>query len=142
MGTDDDVRVERARALFAAWSSGDADAPEPLLAPEAVLHDIVGGEHVGWPAIRAFFARGLASWPDLVLGPEEFWTNERGVALRWMMSAIVRDARFGEEHVGRRWRSEGMSWLVFDARDRVTLEVDYHDSGAAQRSLGIRSSAR
>ncbi len=29
-----------------------------------------------------------------------------------------------------------MTWLVFDG-DRVSREVDYHDSGAVAKSLGI-----
>ena len=39
----DDPRIELARDLFAAWSSGDADRPAAYLAEDAVLYDIVGG---------------------------------------------------------------------------------------------------
>lgn len=132
-----DPRIELAEKLFAAWSSGDANAPEPYLAPDAVLYDIVGGEHRGWPAIRDFFAAGIQQWPDLVLAPEEYWTNERGVALSWVMTATVPDDRFGPEARGRKWRSEGMTYLVIE-NGVVTYEVDYHDSGAVPRSLGVR----
>ena len=135
----DDPRIELARALFGAWSSGDLDAPEPLFHPDGVLEDIVGGRHEGWPAIRAFFAQGLATAPDLELVPEELWVNERGVALRWTMSATVQDAApFGADAVGRRWFSPGMSWLVIED-GRVRYEADYHDRGAARKSLGGRS---
>jgi ketosteroid isomerase-like protein len=132
-----DPRVRLATDLFAAWSSGDADAPRPFLADDAVLADIVGGEHHGWPAIRAFFAQGLSVWSDLVLEPDQFWTSDDGVALSWVMSATVTSAaaaRVGAEHVGKRWRSDGMTWLrVVDGL--VVREVDYHDSAAAVRSL-------
>ena len=63
MNPDTDPRLDLARNLFAAWSSGDADAPEQYLTPDAVLYDIVGGEHRGWPAIRAFFAAGCGCGP-------------------------------------------------------------------------------
>jgi ketosteroid isomerase-like protein len=132
-----DPRIDLARDLFAAWSSGDADAPEPFLAPDAVLYDIVGGEHRGWPAIRSFFAQGLTVWPDLVLEPEQYWTSDDGVALSWVMTASVTEAvasRFGADNLGRRWRSEGMTWLRI-SDGRVVREVDYHDSGAPLRSL-------
>jgi ketosteroid isomerase-like protein len=133
----DDPRVEMVEQLFAAWSSGDPDAPERFFHPDGVLRDIVGGEHAGWAAIRAFFGNGLQRWPDLVLAPAEFWTNERGVSVRWTMSATVTDARpFGTEHVGRSWTSEGMSWIVVED-GKVRLEVDYHDSAASAKSLGI-----
>ena len=133
---DDDPRVDVARRLFAAWSSGDAEAPHPFLHEDAVLYDIVGGEFRGWPAIRDFFAAGLEKWANLVLAPEEFWTNDRGVALTWVMTATVPDDRLGQQYKGREWRSEGMSYLVFDG-DKVAHEIDYHDSGAVPRSLGI-----
>lgn len=132
-----DERIALAEQLFAAWSSGDADAPRPFMHDDAVLCDIVGGEHRGWPAIRAFFAKGIGVWPDLDLAPEQFWTNAGGVALSWVMSATVTEqaaARLGAETVGRRWRSEGMTWLrIVDGK--VAREVDYHSEGAPARSL-------
>jgi ketosteroid isomerase-like protein len=134
----DDPRITLAKDLFAAWSSGDADAPAVHMHPDATLYDIVGGEHVGWPAIRAFFANGLVRWPDLVLLPDEYWTNERGVALRWVMSATVTDpATFGADAVGKKWSSEGMTWLVVED-GKVVREVDYHDRGAMTKSLGTK----
>jgi hypothetical protein len=105
---------------------------------DATLYDIPGGEYKGWPAIREFFSRGLEKWPDLELIPEEFWTNEHGIALSWVMSATVPDDRLGESARGRRWRSEGMTHLVFED-GKIRREVDYHDSGAAPRSLGLTS---
>ena len=77
-------------------------------------------------------------WPDLQLIPDQFWTSDDGVALSWVMSATVTDAsagRLGEDAVGKKWESEGMTWLRI--RDGVVVrEVDYHDSGAVARSLG------
>ena len=132
----DDPRIQIAEQLFAAWSSGDADAPAKYMAPDAVLYDIVGGEHQGWPAIREFFAKGIKVWPDLALIPDEYWVNDNGVALRWVMTATVQDESMGPEVKGKQWRSEGMTWLVFDG-DTVVREVDYHDSGAVPKSLGL-----
>ncbi len=132
-----DPKVQLATDLFAAWSSGDADAPAQYMHDDAVLYDIVGGEHKGWPAIRAFFANGVKIWPDLVLAPEQFWTSDDGVALSWVMSATVTEAvapKFGATNVGRKWRSEGMTWLRI-TNGKVSREVDYHDSAASLNSL-------
>ena len=53
------------------------------------------------------------------------------------MSATVKDAAmFGEEHVGKKWEVEVMSFLRFDG-DRVCYEADFHAPGARNRSLGI-----
>ena len=138
MAGDKAKQIQLATDLFKAWSSGDAEAPKRFLADDAILRDIVAGEDkVGWPAIRDFFAGGLKSFPDLELVPQEFWTNEKGVALTWIMSATVTNDVFGAENRGKKWRSDGMTYLEFDANDKVTLEVDYHHGGAVPRSLGI-----
>jgi steroid delta-isomerase-like uncharacterized protein len=131
-----DPRVQLAIDLFAAWSSGDADAPARYLAEDCVLEDIVGGVHRGWPDIRAFFAQGLEKWPDLKLIPEKFWVAEDGVALTWEMSATQRTLDFGAAAVGKVWRSPGMSYLVIGG-GRVVREVDYHDRVNVPLSLGV-----
>lgn len=130
-------RIAIAKDVFAAWSSGDADAPEPLFTPDATLFDVASGRFDGWPAIRAFFARGLGVWRDLVLAPDEFWANDDGIAVHYVMSATIPDAAlYGPEFVGRRWEVEVMSLLRFDGQ-RVCYEADFHDKGARARSLGI-----
>jgi hypothetical protein len=140
METGTDPRIDVVTRLFAAWSSGDVDAPESFFHADAVLTDIVGGEHHGWANIRAFFDRGLKRWPDLVLTPEKFWLSDDSIALSWLMTATVPDASlFGPEAVGKRWASPGMSYIVFDG-DLIRHEVDYHDSGSVPRSLGITPS--
>jgi ketosteroid isomerase-like protein len=132
-----EAEIEIARNLFAAWSSGDPDAPREFLTEDAVLHDIVAGrDKVGWPEIREFFANALKVSPDLVLAPDAFWLNETGVALRFHMSATVPGDMFGPEARGKKWHSDGMSTLEF--RDgKVCHEVDYHHGGAVLRSLGL-----
>ena len=132
-----DKRIEIAKKLFAGWSSGDPDAPRDLITQDAVLHDIASGTFEGWPAIRAFFASGLARWDDLQLLPDEFWANDSGLAVHYVMSATVKDpASYGAEHVGKKWSVEVMSYLRFDG-DRVCFEADFHDKGSRARSLGI-----
>ena len=132
-----DSREAIARRVFEAWSSGDADAPEAFFTPDAVLEDVASGRFTGWPAIRAFFAAGLAKWDDLRLAPDRFWHSPDGLALHYEMSATVRDpALYGPEHVGRVWRVGVMSFLEFEG-ERVCLEVDHHDRGGRARSLGI-----
>ena len=130
-----EAEIETAKKLFAAWSSGDPDAPEAFLTEDAVLYDIVEGkEKVGWPTIRKFFAATLKFAPDVVLAPDAFWANESGLAVRWHMSATAINGMFGAENDGKKWRSEGMSTLEF--RDgKVCREVDYHHGGAGLRSL-------
>jgi len=135
----DERRIEIATALFAGWSSGDADAPERFFRPDAVLHDVASGTFRGWPAIRSFFARGLAKWDDLALVPDRFWEREDGLALHYDMSATVKDPTvYGAEHVGRVWKVEVMSELRFEG-DLVVYEADFHDRGSRARSLGIEA---
>ena len=132
-----DERIEIAKKLFAGWSSGDPDAPRDLMTPDAVLHDVASGTFAGWPAIRAFFAAGLAKWDDLTLVPDQFWTSDDGLALHYVMSATVKDPTiYGPDHVGKQWSVEVMSHLRFDG-DRVCFEADFHDKASRAKSLGI-----
>jgi hypothetical protein len=132
-----DRRRAIGEAAFAAWSSGDPDAPERYFHPDAVLHDVVSGTFEGWPAIRAFFARGLAKWDDLTLVPDAWWSSPDGLAVHYVMGATVRDpAIYGPELVGRRWQVEAMSRMRFEG-DLVVYEADFHDKGSRARSLGL-----
>jgi len=129
------ARIEVVTALFAAWSSGDADAPRQYLTENPILWDSVGGLKEGWPAIREYFAHGLERYPDLVLVPTgEFWARPDGLALQWQMSATVIDDSMGAGHLGKKWIVPGLSFVVFDGL-KVAAEYDYHDKGARQRSL-------
>lgn len=129
------ARIEVAQALFAAWSSGDVDAPRHHLTDDPVLWDSVGGLKEGWPAIREYFGHGLERYPDLALVPTgEYWARPDGLALQWEMSASVSDDSMGAEHLGKRWSVPGLSFLVFEGL-KVAAEYDYHDKGARQRSL-------
>jgi hypothetical protein len=130
-----EARIEVATKLFAAWSSGDADAPRDYLAQDAVLFDIIGGEHHGWPAIRAYFQHGLDRYPDLVLAPTgDFWARPDGLAMLWVMTGTQTDDSLGAHNVGRTWSAEGLSYLVFEGLT-VVREADYHDKGSRERSL-------
>jgi ketosteroid isomerase-like protein len=131
-----DAEIEIAKKLFAAWSSGDVDAPAEFLTDDAVLYDIVeGNPKEGWPALREFFGVTLKISPGVVLAPQEFWVNERGVSVRWDMSAVAGQL-FPENVRGKKWHAEGMSTLEF--RDgKVCREVDYHHGPNVLRSLGL-----
>ncbi len=131
-----DPEIEIAKKLFAAWSSGDIDAPAEFLTEDAVLYDIVeGNAKQGWPAIREFFATTVKISPGIVLAPDAFWVNETGVAVRWQMSGVAGDL-FPAKTRGKKWQSEGMSTLEF--RDgKVCREVDYHHGPNVLRSLGL-----
>jgi ketosteroid isomerase-like protein len=130
-------RIAVAKLVFAAWSSGDADAPERFFTPDAVLFDVASGRFEGWPAIRAFFANGLSRVGNLTLVPDAFWHSDDGLAVHYVMSGdVILPATFGPDHVGRRWSVEVMSSLRFDG-DRVCYEADFHDKGARAKSLGI-----
>jgi hypothetical protein len=133
----DQQRIEIATKLFAGWSSGNPDAPEPYFHADAVLFDVASGQFEGWPAIRAFFARGLTRSHELTLVPDRFWVRPDGLALHYVMSATIADpASYGPEYVGRRWSVDVMSELRFDGH-LVVYEADYHDKGSRTRSLGI-----
>ena len=130
-------RIEIATRLFTdGWSAGDPDAPEQFWVPDGTLDDVASGKFEGWPAIRAFFANGLTRTRNLTLAPDEFWVNDDGLAVHYIMSGdVVRPESYGEEYVGRRWSVPVMSYLRFEG-DRICYEADFHDKGARAKSLG------
>ena len=131
-------RIKAAEGGFAAWSSGNADAPEKYFNPAASLYDVVAGEKLeGWQAIRSFFSSNLIAGSNLTLVPERYWVSDEGVALSWIMSFTVMDDTFGAENKGKRTRVMGMSSLEFDDQDLITSEVDYWSQADIPRSLGI-----
>ena len=139
MSTDATVQswIEIATTVFEGWSSGNPDAPQACFTPDAVLDDVASGRFEGWPAIRAFFARGLTRTANLTLTPDEFWSNADGLAVHYVMSGdVVLPETFGPDFVGRRWSVGCMSYLRFDG-DRVCYEADFHDKGSRAKSLGI-----
>jgi hypothetical protein len=132
-----DRRIEIATKLFAGWSSGNPDAPEEYFHPQGVLMDVASGRFEGWPNIRNFFANGLTRTKHLTLIPDEFWVNDTGLALHYVMSGeVINPASYGPEYVGRRWSVDVMSYLRFEG-DQVVFEADFHDKGSRAKSLGI-----
>lgn len=128
-------RIVIAAELFAGWSGADLDAPRRHLSDDAVLHDVIGGEYRGWPAIRAYFGHGRSRYPDLVLEPTgDYWSRPDGLALLWTMSATQADDGLGAELAGKRWSVDGMSFLIFDGLT-VVHEKDFHDKSQRERSL-------
>ena len=134
--TSEHPHITLARNLFAAWSSGNADAPAPYLHPDAVLYDTVGGRHHGWSTIRKFFDDGNAIWSDLNFDVGAYWVSDSGVALRWVMSATVPDDRFGPDAKGKKWTVDGMTELtIVDAK--VSYEADHWNGAQIMNSLGL-----
>ncbi len=73
----------------------------------------------------------------LTLIPDEFWANDEGLAVHYVMSgAVVSPDLYGPEYVGKRWSVRCMTRLQFDG-ERVCYEADYHDKSSRARSLGI-----
>ena len=120
----DAERIELARGLFEeGWSGGKPESPLRFLTHDAVMRDILGHPEAmrGHDAIVAFF-RPVAT--ALKVMPEEYFVNERGVALSWMAYIEILDDSQGPENKGRFLCGEGMSRLEF--RDgKVSLEIDY-----------------
>ncbi len=127
------ANIDICRQVFANWSSRPQDN-EPLFHADAVLVDIVAGTHEGWPAMEAFFAKGLGYWQDMRFELHEFWSNDSGVACSWTMTAVVPDDRFGEDKRGRTWSAPGMSSLTI-VDGKVTREADHWNAGSIAASL-------
>lgn len=120
----DEEKIEVARRLFEeGWSGDSPESPLPFLTDDVVMRDIV--THVdamhGHQGILDFFTPAAGK---LKVMPEQYFLNERGVALTWMAYLPILNDHHGAENEGRWLCGEGMSLLEF--RDcKVCLEIDY-----------------
>jgi steroid delta-isomerase-like uncharacterized protein len=116
-----DDKVQLAAKLWAAWSSGNPDAPGPLVTDDFDLNDTAFGHHKGWANARDFFSATVGNFPDLVMRPVAYFENPANgdLALTWVMTGTYAPT-------GKSWSVDGMSTLAF--RDgKVSAEVDYYD---------------
>lgn len=127
-------RITTIKKLFAAWSSGNVDAPGRFLGPDATLWDNANGEFKGWEQIRAFFAKGVDRYPDLSLVPSgDYWLGTDSIALTWTMSATP-EGRPPASSSDEKWHVPGMSIIHFDGL-KVVREEDYHDKASQQQAI-------
>ncbi len=120
----DEAKIELARRLFEeGWSGDSPESPLQFLSDDVVMRDIVA--HVdamhGHQAIVDFFGPGAG---NLKVMPEQYYLNERGVALTWMAYLHIINDHHGAENKGKWLCGEGMSLLEFRG-DKVCLEIDY-----------------
>jgi ketosteroid isomerase-like protein len=129
------AKVALAKALWAAWSSGDPDAPGALVTPDFDLNDTAFGHHTSWVDARMFFAATVGNFPDLVMRPELFFENpaDGSLSLTWTMTGTYAPT-------GGRFSVPGMSLLRFKG-DRVCAEIDYYDSKPVRDALPAEISA-
>ena len=120
MDTNSSLR-DTLTGLFAAWSSGDVDAPAAYVTDDFRLMDTAfDQECLGWEAARAFFAYAMELNPGVHMRPIDIWsTDERDLAVvRWVMTG-------SNAETGKPWEVEGVSTLRL--RDgKVSEEVDYY----------------
>lgn len=118
------AEIEIAKRLFEeGWCADDPSAPLQYMTDDVVMRDILGHPEAlrGHEAVRDFW-QAVAG--KLTIIPEEYFTNERGVALTWMAYIRTLDDGSGSEDGGKWLCGEGMSRLEF--RDgKVCLEIDY-----------------
>lgn len=129
-----------AHGLFEAWSyRGAVETLDKFAHPDIVLFDMHIGEHRGLAVVKELLVKGLAMWPDMDYEVGDIWVNRDGAAINWVMTGTVTEAlasKYGQDRVGRQWRSAGMSALRM-VRGLVVHEFDYYDPGAVRRSLGL-----
>lgn len=121
-------RIAHANKLWAAWSSGNIHAPQPLVSEDFVLTDTgFGARFESWTEIAGFFGRALEKWPDLAMEPLSHWTSDDPdmLATLWRMTGT-------HAQTGKHFSVDGMSTLRF-LGDKVVEEVDYY-SGISVRA--------
>ena len=105
------AEIEIARLLFEeGWGGPDANAPLQYMTEDVVMRDILAHPEAmtGHQGVLDFFGAGAA---HLKVMPEEYFVNERGVALTWVAYLAITTDHHGAENRGRWLCGEGMSRL-------------------------------
>lgn len=74
---------ETVRRFFDAANSGDLDALDDLLAPDAIDHGAYAGQQRGREGFKQFFAMWRAAFPDLIYCIEDEIAEGDRTVVRW-----------------------------------------------------------
>ncbi len=104
---------------------------DELVHPDITVHDLDLGGFKGIVGWKEYNERCIRAWPDLYYPvDDEYWVNDRGVAVTWRMEATMtpyRAKKHGlEEFIGVRWSVRGMSRFTFQD-GLIKDEQDFYD---------------
>lgn len=92
----------------AAVNSGDFQAFEEFVAPEAIDHDSAPGQVSGLEGIRQFFTELRTSFPDLKISVEQMVADADYVALAYTMTGTHQGRFLGFAPTGKQIRARGV----------------------------------
>jgi steroid delta-isomerase-like uncharacterized protein len=112
MSKERNVAVQR--AFGEAVNTGDVEAFDRLVAPDAVDHDPAPGQTPGPAGYRAFFTEMRTAFPDLHVEVEHLVADDTSVAFAYTLTGINAGPFMGHAPTGKTIHVRGMQISRFD----------------------------
>ena len=123
-----------------AVNSGDFQAFNDVVAPNAVDHDPAPGQGPGAEGYRQFFSQLRSAFPDLHVGVEHLVADEDNVAFAYTVSGTHQGNLMGFASTGKRMQVRGMQIGKF-ADGKMVERWGSSDQLGMLRQLGLAPSA-
>ncbi|MEO3938976.1 ester cyclase [Dermatophilaceae bacterium Soc4.6] len=135
-----DRNVAAQQAFGEAVNSGDLDAFDQLVAPDAVDHDPAPGQSPGPNGYKSFFGEMRTAFPDLHVQVEHLVADDESVAFAYTLTGTHKGLFQGHEPTGKQISVRGVQVSKFDDLGMLVERWGSTDEMTLMNQLGIGAS--
>ena len=135
-----DRNVAAQQAFGEAVNSGDLDAFDQLVAPDAVDHDPAPGQSPGPNGYKSFFGEMRTAFPDLHVQVEHLVADDENVAFAYTLTGTHKGPFQGHEPTGKQISVRGVQVSKFDELGMLVERWGSSDEMTLMNQLGIGAS--
>ncbi|MDX2590741.1 ester cyclase [Streptomyces sp. WI03-4A] len=124
-------------AFGEAVVTGDLDALDEIVAPDAIDHDPAPGQGPGPDGYKAMFGQLRAAFPDLNVQVEHLMATEDELAFAYVITGTHLGPLMGWPATGRKVSYRGMQISRFDSDGKLVERWGSSDELGMLRQLGL-----
>ncbi|MFF4839642.1 ester cyclase [Streptomyces collinus] len=124
-------------AFGEAVVTGDLDALDEIVAPDAIDHDPAPGQGPGPHGYKAMFGQLRAAFPDLNVQVEHLMATEDELAFAYVITGTHLGPLMGRPATGRKVSYRGMQISRFDSDGKLVERWGSSDELGMLRQLGL-----
>ncbi|MEV5799593.1 ester cyclase [Streptomyces collinus] len=124
-------------AFGEAVVTGDLDALDEIVAPDAIDHDPAPGQGPGPDGYKAMFGQLRAAFPDLNVQVEHLMATEDELAFAYVITGTHLGPLMGRPATGRKVSYRGMQISRFDSDGKLVERWGSSDELGMLRQLGL-----
>ncbi|WP_317441140.1 ester cyclase [Streptomyces collinus] len=124
-------------AFGEAVVTGDLDALDEIVAPDALDHDPAPGQGPGPDGYKAMFGQLRAAFPDLNVQVEHSMATDDELAFAYVITGTHLGPLMGHPATGKKARYRGMQISRFDSDGKLVERWGSSDELGMLRQLGL-----